>query len=153
MIESGTWEAYKQYLIIAPGFGIGLLVWFLIGIIAGLPFWSGSFLAVFITIVYEILACKYELHFSNVRKIVMVTFIVGLLVFGVTFILGSGELIKEFHVSISFKNNYNGTVFVTIQELKGDNPSFFGTYVSPGGSDDIGTYRFSTWCLPEGSFK
>ena len=112
MVESKAWDAYKQYLIISPGFGIGLLIWFWVSMIAGLSFWLGSFLAVLTTIIYEILACKYELHFSNMKKIVVIALIVGLIVFGTTFVLGSGEFNKEFRVTTHFQNNQYVFVFL-----------------------------------------
>ena len=145
MIELKAWEHYKQFLIIIPGFGIGLLIWFWVSMIAGLSLWLGIFLAVLITIIYEILACKYELHFSNMRKIVTIAIILGLLVFGATFALGSGEFIKEFHVTTITKNNMDEQSLMLFS--KGG-----GGCVSPGTQGATITSTFSTWCFPEGKF-
>ena len=152
-MESKALEYFKQFLIIIPGFGIGLLVWFWVSMIAGLSFWLGSFLAILVTIIYEILACKYELHFSNMKRIIIIALIVGLIVFGTTFVLGSGEFNKEFHVTTNFQNNYNESVYVTIIGHSEGHTSHTGMCVSPGEIAPFRSFTFSAWCFLEGNYR
>lgn len=153
MTESKAWEAFKQYLIIAPGFGIGLLMWFWISMIWGLSPWLGISLGVLISIIYEILACKYELHFPSMKKIMIIAIIVGLVVFGTTFVLGSGEFNKEFHVTTNFQNYYNESVYVTIKGHSGGHSSNTSMCISSGEIAPFRSFTFSTWCLPEGNYQ
>ena len=147
MTVSRAWKSIKQYLIIVPGFGIGLLVWFWLDMIGGYPLWVGMSLAISVCMVYEVLACKYELHISNVKKIVTIAFVTGIVVAGTTFALGSGEFIKEFHVKIVCQNNWNKTVLLMVYtEGAGE-----GLCVKPGETVRGGGISiFSTWCVPQG---